>query len=759
MTEPRIELTARQSVSPPQHHPIPRGAPNVVMVVLDDIGFSQLGCFGSDLETPTIDRLAGEGLRFSNFHTTALCSPTRASLLTGRNHHRLGLGFLPDLPMRFPGYHGRMPPEAATLAEILRERGWASYGVGKWHLTPRDERTPAGPFDTWPLGKGFERYYGFLGGDANHWTPDLVRDNSFVDPPRRPEDGYHLTEDLVDEAMRMVRDLSVAQPDRPFFLYFATGCGHAPHHVTPEWVEPYRGRFDAGWDAWRDATLARQQQLGIVPAGAELSPRPEWVEAWDGLSADARRCYTRMMEVFAGFLTHTDHELGRLVAALDDAGQLDDTVFIVLSDNGASAEGGPHGSTNELRFIVDLHEDLEHNLEHLDDLGGWRSYNHYPWGWALAGNTPLRRWKRYTWEGGVRDPLVVRFPRTTPDPGGVRGQYCHAIDVVPTVLELCGVEMPAEVRGIPQMSVDGVSLLPAFADGDAEELRTTQYYEMWGSRAIYHRGWKAVTDHVNQQHRGERELTTGSLAFEEDQWLLFDTTLDFAEVHDLAGEHPEKLRELIDVWTEEAERNDVLPLADDIIDRFAHIDQRWIGANTRWEFRSGDRLHEDAGPLLVGTDWTLAADIEPFTADHRGVLCEQGNWTNGWAWFVDGGVMTWVLNYVGEHLFAVRADIPPGTTRLGFAFTRTEEVGAGGGGRLLADGEEIGRADLPTGLPFRFNPNGAFLCVGHGTGFPVCDDYANPFDWTGRLDRLVLAVAGAAVVDGAADVETVIRHQ
>lgn len=764
MTEPHIDLAARESTAPPPHRYVPRGAPNVVMVVLDDIGFSQLGCFGSDIETPTMDGLAGEGLRFTNFHTTALCSPTRASLLTGRNHHRMGLGFLPDLPMRFPGYHGRMPPEAATLADVLGEKGWATYAVGKWHLTPRDERTPAGPFDCWPLGKGFERYYGFLGGDANHWAPDLVRDNSFVDPPRRPEDGYHLTEDLTDEAVGMIRALEVAQPDRPFFLYFATGCGHAPHHVAPEWADAYRGRFDGGWDAWRAEALARQKDLGIVPADTELSPRPDWVDAWDDLSRDARRCYSRMMEVFAGFLTHTDVQLGRLVAALEATGRLDDTIFVLLSDNGASAEGGPHGSTNELRFIVDLHEDLEHNLEHLDDLGGWRSYNHYPWGWALAGNTPLRRWKRYTWEGGVRDPLVLRFPSATPDPGALRAQYCHAVDVAPTILDLCGVEMPERVRGIEQMSVDGVSLRPALDDAGAPELRTTQYYEMWGSRAIYHEGWKAVTDHVNQQHRGERELTDGSSDFHADRWLLFDTGKDFSENRDLAEEQPEKLRELLEVWSREAEANGVFPLADDILDRMAHIDQRWIAGNTRWEFRAGDRLHEDAGPLLVGTDWALAADVEPFSpSDHRGVLCEQGDWTNGWGWFVGGeggaGVLTWVLNWVGERQFRVAAEIPDGATRLGFDFTRTDEAGAGGVGRLFADGEAIGEAEIPTGMPFRFNPNGAFLCIGHGRGFPVCDDYANPFDWTGRLDGLVMEVAHAAIVDGQADLETVIRHQ
>ena len=756
---PHIATTTAESVSAPSAWPaFPRRGMNVVMVVLDDLGFAQLGCFGSDLETPTFDRLAAGGLRFTNFHTTALCSPTRACLLTGRNHHRVGVGFLPDVPMRFPGYTGRIPPTASTLAEILREAGYATFAVGKWHLTPRDERTPAGPFEQWPLGKGFERFYGFLGGDANQWTPDLVRDNSSTEPPRRPEDGYHLSEDLADQAIAYMRELRVHQPERPFFLYLSTGATHAPHHVPRDWIDRYAGRFDDGWDVWRSATLARQRAAGIVPPTAQLSERPPWVQEWAGLAADERRLYARMQEVFAGFASHADHHVGRVVAEIERLGEIDRTLVVVASDNGCSSEGGPHGSVNELRFIADMHEDLAQNLEMIDELGGFRTYNHYPWGWALAGNTPLRRWKRYTWEGGIRDPLIIGWPGRVPDPGGVRSQYCHAVDVLPTVLEACALELPDRVRGVPQMSFDGVSLAPVVDEPDAGEVRTTQYYEMWGSRAIYHDGWKAVTDHVNQQHRGERELTTGSSDFGSDQWSLFNLRVDFSEVVDLASSEPERLRQLVDTWWLEAGRNGVLPLDDGIAERFAHIDFRWLHGRKHYELLPGTALHEEAGPALFGADFALLASFgEPLAPHHEGLLCEQGDWTNGWAWFVAGGTVTWVLNFVGASTHRVQAAVPPHAGALGFSLRRRGDGSAIGsmfaGDALLA--EEV----VPVDVPFRWNPNGAFLTVGFGRGFPVCDDYSPPFRFSGALDQVVIGVGESTLPEPAHRIETAFRHQ
>ncbi len=580
-TETTIALTAVDSASGPADPPFTADAPNVVVIVLDDTGFAQLGCYGSDIATPAIDALAERGVRLTNFHTTAVCSPTRACLLTGRNHHRVGMGMLPDLPMNFPGYTARIPDEAATLAEVLAGHGYATFAVGKWHLTPRDQRSPSGPFENWPLGKGFEHFYGFLGGDANHWAPELVRDNTYVDPPRTPDDGYHLSEDLADEAIARIRELRRNQPDRPFLLWFALGATHAPHHVAPEWSDDYRGCFDSGWEAWRRHALDRQIELGIVPSGTELPAASTHVPDWDNLDDDHRRLYARMMEIYAGFLTHTDAQIGRVLDALDDLGERDDTIVVLVSDNGASGEAGPHGSVSEFRFAQGRDEDVELNLALIDELGGRRTYNHYPWGWAEAGNTPARRFKRYTFEGGVRDPCIVSWPAGIEATGGVRNQYCHAIDILPTILDLVGVDMPAVVAGSQQMSLDGTSLNAMLHDPAAPDPRVSQYYECWGSRAMYEDGWKVVTDHVNQLTHAERDLIAGSSDFAADHWHLFDTRADLAENHDLSDEHPDIRDRLVARWFEEAERNGVLPLSDGVMDRLSHLFLPWPSGSSR----------------------------------------------------------------------------------------------------------------------------------------------------------------------------------
>ncbi len=475
-----IELSAARSTSQHAASPYRPDAPNVVVIVLDDVGFAQLGCYGSDIATPAIDELAAGGVRLTNFHTTAVCSPTRACLLTGRNHHRVGMGMLPDLPMNFPGYTARIPDEAGTLAQILRDEGYATFAVGKWHLTPRDQRSPSGPFENWPLGKGFEHYYGFLNGDANHWAPELIRDNTYVDPPRSPDDGYHLSEDLADETIARVRELRRNQPERPFLVWLALGATHAPHHVTPEWSDAYAGQFDEGWDAWRRATLDRQIALGIVEPGTELPTPSAHVPDWDGLSAEHRRLYSRMMEIYAGFLTHADAQIARIMAELDELGERDNTVVVLVSDNGASGEAGPHGSVSEFRFAQGRDEDFELNLALIDELGGHRTYNHYPWGWAEAGNTPARRFKRYTFEGGVRDPFVISWPAGLDAAGEVRYQYSHAIDVLPTLLDLLDIEPPERLGGTEQMSLDGVSLRPMLDAADSPDPRTSAVLRVLG---------------------------------------------------------------------------------------------------------------------------------------------------------------------------------------------------------------------------------------------------------------------------------------
>ena len=519
----------------------PTGAPNVVMIVLDDLGFAQLGCYGAEIATPNIDRLADNGLRYNSFHVTSLCGPTRASLVTGRNHHAVGMGIGPEVPMEFAGYTGRIPKSAGTLPRLLRDAGYSTLAVGKWHLTPRFERNQAGPFEHWPLGLGFERYYGFLGALTDQWTPHLVCDNRFVEPPLTPEEGYHLTEDLASQAIRLMQDQQQAAPDKPFFLYFATAAPHSPHQVPDAWIEPYRGKFEDGWEALRSRTFLRQKELGVVPPGTIDTGRPSWVAPWEDLPTKERQLYARMMEVYAGFVTHTDAQIGRIMEFLDAMGVTDNTLVMFLSDNGASADAGPHGMVRRYGHRPGR-DDIDSMASHIDDLGGIGVASDYAWGWAWAGNTPFRLWKRYTWLGGVRTPLIVRWPAGIPAEhnGDVRQQFCHAVDLMPTALEVAGADRPAVLDGVGQQPLHGESLLPTFREADARIERAPQYFEMLGSRAIYHEGWKATTDHVGSMLEAERNLMEGSDDFESDRWSLYNLEEDFSEAIDVAGEYPER---------------------------------------------------------------------------------------------------------------------------------------------------------------------------------------------------------------------------
>lgn len=755
----RVPVALHEVPKPgPSNEPYRRRAPNVIVVVLDDVGFAQLGCYGSDIATPNIDGIAARGLRFTNFHTTAVCSATRASLLTGRNHHRVGMGLVPDTPRVFPGYTGQVPPEAATVAQVLKDAGWATFAIGKWHLTPRDQKTPAGPFHAWPLGMGFDRYYGFLGPDSNHWAPELVRDNSYVSPPSSPEEGYHLTEDLADEAIRQMRQIRIHQPDRPFLCWFATGAAHAPHHVPRTWIDRYAGAFDAGWDAWRTQTLERQKSLGIVPKGAELAPRPDWVQAWESLTPDARRAYARAHEVFAGFLEHTDHQIGRVIDAVAGFGELDNTVVMVVSDNGASAEGGPHGLVNERRMSAEHEDPFQLFLEHVEELGGWTTYGHYPWGWAFAGNTPLNRWKRYTFEGGVRDPFILAWPGVVPDPGGIRDQYCHAIDVAPTILDGLGVLPPREVRGATQLSFDGVSLRSVLADPEASPARLSQYYECMGSRAMYHDGWKVVTNHVGKMIAAERRLIPGSQDFRSDEWALFHVAEDFGEEHDLAAAHPELVDELVGLWWSEAGRNQVLPLGDG--NREVGVDTLHLPYKTtrsRYVLLGGDALHESAGPQLAG-GFTIRAEFRrPLRDEDAGVILEQGDWTNGWAWLLLGSEMVWLLNHLGEFVHRVSTPRPVGTRSITVTGRRVEPQGMSL--RIDTDTQRIGGGVIPIDLPSTWAFNGSFLRVGHSTPFPVSTDYEPPFTLTVPLERVLIETGPPPANEYEAMVEHAMRRQ
>jgi arylsulfatase A-like enzyme len=730
-------ITTRVATSEPRFVPYPTpgpDAPNVLVVVLDDIGFAQLGCFGSGIATPNIDRLAAAGLRYNRFHVTAVCSATRAALLTGRNHHAVGMGVTQEAALGFPGYTGRIPRSAAGLARLLRDRGYNTLAVGKWHLAPKNEYSAAGPFDRWPLAQGFERYYGFLGAETSQWAPELVRDNTHIEPPRPPEEGYHLTEDLVDQAIRMIQDQQQAESRKPFFLYVAPGAAHAPHQVTDEWVEPYRGQFDEGWEAWRRRTFERQVAEGIVPADTVLPERPPWIPDWEALPEDQRRLFARYMEVFAGFVTHTDHHLGRLFDELDRRGIADDTLVMLMSDNGASAEGGTTGTLNEAAGWLGMGEDVEEAIARIDDIGGPDAYNHYPYGWAWAGNAPLRLWKRYAWLGGVRTPLVVRWGDRLVGQGSVRKQFCHAVDLFATVLEAAGVDVPESVDGVTQQPVDGASLLPSFAAADADEHRRVQYFEMFGSRGIYADGWMAVTDHVANQF-DERSHLVGSFDFDTDRWQLFDLAGDFSQARDVADENPALVRQLEGLWWAEAGRNQVLPLFE-FPGSMAHMHPGEFPPPTVGRYEPGGQpVQESQLPAVMG-GFELTARVVVPAGGAEGILTAVGDKHGGWATYLLEGRLVATVAML-DHTVRVAADdpVPEGEHELSVRY----EPGAEPRLVLAVDGADVASGALPGLLFFpNLQSSGAGLLVGRDRGIAVSTDYRPPFAFTGTLGQVEL---------------------
>ncbi len=727
------------------------GAPNVLLIVLDDVGFAQIGCYGSDIETPVLDSLAAGGLRYTNFHTTALCSPTRACLLTGRNHHATSMGRVADLPTGFPGYYNRIPKSCGFLSELLVPQGYAAYAVGKWHLTPEDEYHNGASRARWPLGRGFERYYGFFGGETNQFAPSLIEDNHLVAQPAAWEDGYHLTEDLADHAIQYLRDLRSADTDKPYFMYFCTGACHSPHQPPRAWRERYYGRFDRGWDAWRDETFARQQSMGLLPASTELSPRPEWVPAWDSLSDDQRTVFARFMECFAGYLSHADAQIGRVLDALRKLGDLDNTLVAVLSDNGASSEGGPYGSYNDLRTWNIAGTSIEEAVARLDELGGPYTHNNYPWGWTMAGNTPFRRWKREVHEGGVGDPLIVHWPQGIAGGGELRRQYVHAIDILPTVLEIAGVDAPEQIDGVAQKPIDGVSFAHTLNDAAAASRRTTQYFEMLGCRAIYHRGWKAVVHHP---------IFDPNISFDDDRWELYDVERDQSECHDVAEQEPEKLRELIDLWWREAKKYNVLPLDNSPFEAIFGKHPHAPPERERYVY------YPDAAPVpeimaanVRNRSHTITAEVEVPPSGAEGILLAHGSGLGGYALFVKEGRLHYVHNFCAlqEHRIVSNGAVAAGEHTLSFRFTKTGEHK--GTGTLLIDGAPAGEAQIDPFTRTRFSITGDGLWCGYHTGLPVCRDYRAPFRFTGRLRRVVVEVDGPKFADPRAEAELAITSQ
>ncbi len=745
----------------PEPNRAKQGAPNVLFIVLDDTGFGQLGCYGSPIKTPHLDALAADGLRYNNMHTTALCSPSRSCMLTGRNHHSNGLACITEGSMGYPGSNGYIPFENGFLSEILLQQGYNTYAVGKWHLTPAEQGSAAGPYDRWPLGRGFERFYGFLGGDTHQYYPELVRDNSQVEPEKTPEQGYHLTVDLVEKAKAMIADAKQVAPNKPFFMYFCTGAMHAPHHVPKEWADKYKGQFDDGWDAYREKVFAKQKEMGIIPPNTVLSRHDPDVPDWNSLSADERTLYARMMEVFAGFLEHTDHYLGELIQFLKDLGEYENTLIMVISDNGASSEGGPTGSVNENKFFNNVPENLEQNLAAIDEIGGPKYFNHYPWGWTHAGNTPFRRWKRETYRGGVSDPFIVSWPQGIQAKGAIRSQYAHAIDMVPTVLEALGLETPTTIKGVTQSPIEGFSLANSFDNAEAPSLHLTQYFEMFGHRSLYHDGWRAVCPWPGTSFT-ESGLFFGApisydklIELDAHGWELYNIQEDFAETNNLAETERDRLIAMIGMWYVEAGKYKVLPIDSRGTQRFAEERPQIAADRQRYIYYSGTQvIPANAAPRLLNRSHSVSVEAVVPEAGAEGVLFCMGGNDGGFSFYVQNGKLTYGYNYVTDSYFKVESSqpLPTGHHIFSFQFTPTgpADIAQGRGTpaniKLLVDGQPVAEGDLPVTIPLSLGL-GAGVALGADPGSPTMPDYQPPFKFTGEVNRALVDVTGEAVQD------------
>jgi arylsulfatase A-like enzyme len=699
----------------------PKGAPNVVLIVLDDTGFAHLGCYGSTIETPNIDRLAAEGLRYTGFHTTALCSSSRACLLTGRNHHAVGVRAVSNMDTGYPNMRGAITPAAATIAEVLRDNGFGTFAAGKWHLAPMAEATAAGPFRNWPLQKGFDRFYGFLQGETDQFHPELTCDNHFIDQPKTPEEGYHVSEDLVDQSIAWVRDQTSLVPERPFFLYLAFGAMHAPHQAPQAYLDKYRGRFDAGWDVAREAWFARQKAMGVIPADTQLAPRNPGVEAWDSLNDKQQRFAARLQEAFAAMLDHTDDQIGRLAAYLEEIGRLDDTLFLLVSDNGASQEGGPLGVLDEMKYFNMMAENLDEAVERLDDIGGPNSHCNIPWGWAQAGNTPLKWYKQNTHGGGVRDPLIVRWPEGVKGAGEIRTQFCHAVDIAPTILEAVGLAPPTEVGGVAQIPLHGASLAPTFVDAAAPVARSVQYFEMGGHRGLWKDGWKAVTHH------------TSGVPLDQDDWELYHLDADFSETNNLAATEPDRLQALVAEWWSEAEKNGVLPIDDRGAFEVFRASRRPGMPTSRRQFIYHppiSHIVSDACPPVF-RGWRMTVDLEQ-SEPCDGALISRGSLNSGYVLYLQDGRPVFDYNAFHDHAI-VRGDRAVGPGRHQLEVEVARQANGSGAVSLRLDGDAIGAGTIPRlllmisslGMDFGRSPR------------PVCPDYAPPFIYPGTIHSVV----------------------
>jgi arylsulfatase len=725
----------------------PAGAPNVLIVLLDDVGFGQTATFGGPVATPTLQQLAAGGVSFNRFHTTALCSPSRAALLTGRNHHSAHTGTIMELATGFEGYDGQLRGDTATIAEVLRRNGYATAAFGKWHNTPDYELGPTGPFDRWPTGLGFDHWWGFQGGEASQWNTPLYSDTTPIEPP--DDADWHFSEAIADQCISWISSHRAASPNRPFFAYWAPGCAHAPHHVAAEWADKYAGAFDHGWDEQRRITHDRQKELGVVPADSELTPRPDSIPAWDDCTDDERRLYARMQEVFAGFLEHCDVQVGRIVEAIDAMGIRDDTLIIyIVGDNGPSAEGSLTGTLNNMKSQHGFPDDVATMVAHIDEIGGPLHEQHYPVGWSWAGSSPFQWMKQVASHfGGTRNPVVFSWPSGISDHGGLRTQFHHLIDIVPTILDVAGLPEPTEVDGVQQKPLEGVSMRYAFDAPDAPGRHITQYFEMFGHRAIYHDGWVAGCMHGRAPWQA-----SGSAPFDADTWELYHIDTDFSQARDLAQEQPEKLAELQALFSLEAEKHNVFPLDDRFAERAdARLRPSPIAGVTSFQFFPGTiRIPEPVAPNTKNVDHTIAAEIDIPIGGAEGVLAACGGSSGGWALFVHEGRLVWEHNWFSDTRYRAISDEPlPAGRYVVSAEIRVDDSkipGTGGHVTLRRNDIEIGRGRFDKQVPFRFTVNETFD-TGSDTITPVSDLYTSPATFTGTLFRVLVDVSGQSFVD------------
>jgi arylsulfatase len=742
MHKPITELDARKAKAPARFEvKAPKGAPNVVIVLIDDFGFGHSSAFGGPISMPTVEKLAAGGLKYNRFHTTALCSPTRTALLTGHNHHANNAGAVMELATAFPGNTGVRPRTITTLAEILRQNGYSTAAFGKYHETPPWEVSVSGPYDRWPTGSGFEKFYGFIGGETNQWAPAIYDGTVRVEHRQSPD--YHFTVDMTDQAINWVSAQQTLTPDKPFYMYFATGATHAPHHAPKEWIAKYKGQFSGGWDKLREETFARQKKLGVIPANAKLTPRPKEIPAWTDMSADQKRLFERQMETFAGFAAHTDHEVGRLVAQLQAIGALDNTVFYyIVGDNGASAEGGPEGTFNEMMALNGITGKADQMMQHIDTWGDPTTFPHFAIGWAWAGNTPFQWTKQVASHfGGTRNGLVLHWPKGIKAKGEVRSQFHHVVDVAPTVLEAAKLPQPKVVNGIKQRPMDGVSMLYSADNAKAAERRKTQYFEMFGNRGIYHEGWVAATRHSIPW------LNVPLPPLQDDVWELYNVNEDFSQANDLAKKHPAKLKELQAVFMKEAARNNVLPIDDRRVERFnpalAGRADLLGGRKSLTVYPGMTGMMENAFINVKGVHHTITAEVEVKDTKAQGVIIAQAGYFGGWVLYLKDGKVHHEYNFFGLERTNVASTtaLAPGKHTIVYEFIPdAAKPGTGGRSILSVGGKQLAEGKIPKTQPFAFSGDeGADVGLDGETN--VSNDYKQGNNaFTGKINKITLEV-------------------